>query len=59
MLPFFQARGHSGTSGLGATSQAARDILPSDSYANKVRKTMRSRFNYMQEWSLTLKSHTD
>ncbi|OQV23898.1 putative RNA-binding protein 10 [Hypsibius exemplaris] len=44
-----EARGHSGTTGLGAASEGAPDILPNDSYANKVRKTMRQRFNQMQE----------
>lgn len=45
---FLQARGHSGTAGLGLT-EGAPDILPTDTYANKVRKTMRNRFRQMHE----------
>ncbi|XP_055342968.1 RNA-binding protein 5-like isoform X2 [Paramacrobiotus metropolitanus] len=43
-----EAKLHSGTTGLGV-EEGAPDILPTDTYASKVRKTMRNRFRQMQE----------
>ncbi|GAU93250.1 hypothetical protein RvY_05216 [Ramazzottius varieornatus] len=43
-----EASGHSGTAGLGASVEGAPDILPTDTYASKVRKTMRQKFINMQ-----------